>query len=389
MKKKILGIFTIMIFTIIAGIGISNAETVNGVFRPSIYTRVADIYEQAGRKVPTGIQIKIPFEDYFTKTMDKGLPIFCARKGGRLTSYDNTVVKIGNLNLGQYPDVKEGQRIALKSKPTASQAKNETICTYNASEKKTAGRNGDYDIAYVLYQFFPSADSEGNIDMHGEVQQAFWSVSKKTANKPAKNAIAREAEVYKEYRETIDNDYDGKYEPYYEFNNQNVAFDTAKGVMIVGPIKLNYVRSFTKEEGRDKVDFGGIESITLYDQDGKEIDQKTWTIAYDKEHQDSKLERPAGDEDYGAEGSNGFYSYPYSGEEFNIVINQKGNENLLKISKIAVKFYDVEYTAEYQDLDGTYKDVTKLNVIHVIVMEEHLQLDLMDQEFHIHVHIIL
>ncbi len=277
-------------------------------------------------------------------------------KDGRLTGIGNTIVKIGNINLGSKPDVKEGEQIVLRQNPGVKSTKSETLCKYEATSTKIAGVNNMFAVAYILNKAFPSENNVGNTSTHSEVQEAYWAFSNKTTNKPALNGLAKEALAFQEYKERLQKD-GGKYEPYYEIKDQKVAFDSKNGKAILGSFKIHYQRGFAKEDGREKVEFGGISSITLYDQDGKELDPKTWTITYDKEHQDSKQERPAGDEDYGAEGSDGFYCYPYSDEDFNIVINQKGNENLRKISKILIKYFDTDYTAEFQELTGTYKEV--------------------------------
>ena len=61
------------------------------------------------------------------------------------------------------------------------------------------------------------------------------------------------------------------------------------------------------------------------------------------EHKDSKKERLPGDEDYGTTGSE-FYSYPYSGEAFNIVLNASKckEQKITKISKVQVNFMKME-----------------------------------------------
>ena len=64
-----------------------------------------------------------------------------------------------------------------------------------------------------------------------------------------------------------------------------------------------------------------------------------------------------GDEDYGTTGSE-FYSYPYSGEAFNIVLNASKckEKKITKISKVQVTFYDLDITADYQDISGIYRE---------------------------------
>ena len=263
-----------------------------------------------------------------------------------MTDYANTEVTIGGMSLGQILFPEEGQTIPLSGDPGASSTTSESLCRYDNVERKKAGVDGDWDIAYVLNQFPKNTDHKS-----GEVQNAFWAI----LGQAEMNDIAQEAKAFQEYKERLQKA--GGFKGSYKFDLSTVSFDEKSDQIIVGPLSLKYERGFAKIGNREKVNFGGIKDIKIFDQNGKEVDKSIWKITYDAEHKDSKKERLPGDEDYGATGSE-FYSYPYSGEAFNIVLNASKckEKKITKISKVQVTFYDLDITADYQDISGVYRE---------------------------------
>ena len=294
---------------------------------------------QMGKEFTVGAYL--PYSEY-----ERTIQYFCSQHGQRLTDYANTEVNIGGMSLGQILFPEEGQTIPLSGDPGASSTTSESLCRYDNIERKTAGVDGNWDIAYVLNQFPKNTDHKS-----GEVQNAFWAI----LGQAEMNDLAQEAKAFQEYKERLQKA--GGFKGSYKFDLSTVSFDEKSDQIIVGPLSLKYERGFAKVGSREKVNFGGIKDIKIFDQNGKEVDKSIWKITYDAEHKDSKKERLPGDEDYGTTGSE-FYSYPYSGEAFNIVLNASKckEQKITKISKVQVTFYDLDIKADYQDISGVYRE---------------------------------
>ncbi len=287
---------------------------------------------------------------YVPFTFYKGTPpIFCKQHGGRITDYANTELKIGPFDLGQIIWPRQGQQIKLEGDPGVSSASTESLCKYDNVVRKTAGKDGDWALAYVMSQFKKNTDKT-----NGEVQNAFWAILGQGGER---NDLAKEADAFQDYKKKLKEA--GGFKGSYKIDLSNTSYNETKDEIIVGPVSFKYVRGFAKIGNRAKVDFGGIKTMKLYDQDGKEIDQSIWKITYDAEHKDSKKARPDGDEDYGQQGSE-FFQYPYSEEAFNIVLNgtKCKEKKIKKISKLYVELYDKDFVVDYQDLNGEYREVT-------------------------------
>ena len=250
------------------------------------------------------------------------------------------------MSLGQILFPEEGQTIPLSGDPGASSTTSESLCRYDNVERKKAGVDGDWDKAYVLNQFPKNTDHKA-----GEVQNAYWAI----LGQAGMNDVAQEAKAFQEYKERVQKA--GGFKGSYKFDLGTVSFDQKADQIIVGPLSIKYERGFAKIGNREKVNFGGIKDIKIFDQNGKEVDKNIWKITYDAEHKDTKKERLAGDEDYGATGSE-FYSYPYSGEAFNIVLDASKckEKKITKISKVQVILYDLDIMADYQDISGVYRE---------------------------------
>ena len=284
----------------------------------------------------------VPYDEY-----ERTIEFFCDQHGQRLTGYANTEVNIGGMSLGQILFPEQGQTIPLGGDPGATSTTSESLCKYDKVERRKAGVDGDWDIAYVLNQFPNNTDHK-----NGEVQNAYWAIR----GQGPMNDLAQEAKAFQEYKERLQKA--GGFKGEYKIDLSSVSFDMTNDQIIVGPLSIKYERGFAKVGSRPKVEFGGIKEIKLYDQDGKEIDKSIWKITYDAEHKNSKKERLPGDEDYGTTGSE-FYSYPYSGEEFNIVLDATKckEKKITKISKAYVTLYDLDIIVEYFHLAGEYRDV--------------------------------
>ena len=205
--------------------------------------------------------------------------------------------------------------------------------------------------------------SNQNEGRNKEPQIAYWQLK---GQESGQNAIAKEGLAFEDYKKKLQAD--GGFKLKDEIDKNKVAFTIQGDQIIVGPLRLHYQRGFANESGREKVEFGGIGiddgtgnisfagAIKIYDQTGKEIPQNTWKITYDREHKDSSKESlKSKDTGYGTTGLDGFFYYPYSDEQFNIVIKFTGNEDVTEIGKIVVNYFDTDYYTGYQELEGEYK----------------------------------
>lgn len=290
---------------------------------------------------------------------------FCFKRGGTFHNSKDWHVDA----LGIVPEVRNGQRF-----PTDSRYENyskgdevdhsETVMKYYVKSQVNTTQAKQWAVAYVL------SHCEENTDPKGEVQKAYWAITAQGEYTPD-NDLAKEAREYAEYRNSVEAGMkDGKIKVEDDLTVQKVAFDGPGNEIIIGPISLNYNRGFAKVGNREKVDFGGIgvvnkdgtvdykAGITLYDQNNEPINPSAWKITYDSQHNDTRKARPAGDENYGTEGLDGFFEFPYPEEQFNIVLDYTKVSDVTDVKKIGIKYFDTKYEANYQKLDGKYKNVT-------------------------------
>ena len=350
MKKKIFVILFLIISITIISIQMIRAEvteeTIGRVYQKmdTVNTVIESQDIKTGKTVSAGVTIT--YSQPATQTSNAIVhsserALYCVLHGGRLTDPGDCFVEGANVTK---ESVTQGETLPLSGDPGFTTTTSETLCTYDDVEDKVAGKDGDYKLAYILAEF------ENNTDSKSEVQKAMWAI----LGQGEDNSISREARAYEKYKEELGDTFSSEY----SITDQSVAMDSKNEEYILGPFSVKYVRGYANEGDRGKVEFGGIESITLYDQDGNEIDQNTWKIMYISENSDSKKSKD-GDEDYGTNGLGGeFFEYPYSEEEFHIKLSRKGNENVRKISKIEFKFFDRNIISEYQILKGTYFEVT-------------------------------
>lgn len=241
------------------------------------------------------------------------------------------------------------------TKPTLTTTKGRGVAKYNSTGTQTAGIDKEWAKAYVLNQFAENIGISGSgqsANDFPEAQRAYWAL---VDGQPFESPIYDEAMAYQDYKERLKED--GGFKVSDEFDKEKVAFNQTTSEIIVGPISVHYQRGYANVEGREKVEFGGIKSITLYDQSGSEIPQSAWKIKYTSEDKDT-AESKENDEGYGIEGLDGFYEYPYSDEKFHIVLKFSACPDVREISKIVIKFFDIDYSAEYEELEGEYVDVT-------------------------------
>ncbi len=155
-------------------------------------------------------------------------------------------------------------------------------------------------------------------------------------------ALNAEAAKYSSFREQASS-YNG-YVNSIQDNTETakVLYDRWNSAYIFGPFKVDYIHDFVYTDLRGKVDFGFIYDMEIYDQDGNKIDKNYWNITFSD---DTKLDRLTNDEDY---------NFPYPNEEFYIELMNYGDNNIQSISKIEIKYKEMQAQASYQDLLSWY-----------------------------------
>ena len=210
---------------------------------------------------------------------------------------------------------------------------------YGEVPPKREGKEGNAkdEEVYILSYL------EENDSLHSQSQLAMYAIGINEGATGADNKISLEAKEYAKYREKVDKA--GGYNPSQEKLSIMVGYDEVRQKFIVGPFKIDYLRSYTKVGG-EKVVFSGITGVRLYDQNGKEINGNTWTFEYDKATQIKNRS-----ESYEE------YKYPYPNEEFYLLIDEIGNEDLKEITKIEIDHQEMNGDAWYTVYEGTYNEI--------------------------------
>ena len=123
------------------------------------------------------------------------------------------------------------------------------------------------------------------------------------------------------------------------------------GVFVLGPFKVDYVRGYADTNDiRPKAEFGFIESMTIYDQNGNTIPRNSWAIMYSED----------GDFDHKTKSGDDDYQFPYPKEEFYIAVTQYDNENVTSISRIEIKYKEMVSTSVFTTMTETFFQVYSL-----------------------------
>ncbi len=210
---------------------------------------------------------------------------------------------------------------------------------------------------YILSHY-----ADNNIE-NSESQKALYELLAERNNSITqgthRNKIYYEAKEYAKFRETLKQK-GGFFTK--QIKHEIVAgYNLSKKQYIIGPFEVNYLRNFsniTVNNETYKIEFSGIgdtkgttitnrNGIHIYDQNGKEIPQNTWSLEYDNKTQKEKTRSETYTE----------YEMPLPNEEFYIKINRAGNENVTKISKIVINYYEMYAEAQYSILDGNYNTI--------------------------------
>lgn len=218
--------------------------------------------------------------------------------------------------------------------------------------------NASESYAYILSHY--NDNTIGDSESQNALYEIIAEQEGKSGNLSRRNTLYYEAKEYEKFRELLKQK--GGFFTKQITHNVKVGYNMENTQFIIGPFEVDYVRNYSKitdgQGNTKKVEFSGIgvvngvniinkNGIRIYDQDGKEIAQNTWSIEYDNK---SEKEKTRG-ETYSE------YEMPLPGEEFYIKLNKMQNENVTKISKIEVEYYEMEADAQYRILSGIYNTV--------------------------------
>ena len=222
------------------------------------------------------------------------------------------------------------------------------------------GKSGNASEAYAYILAHYNDNTTENSDSQNALYEIIAEEEGRSGDTTRRNTLYYEAKEYAKYRELLKQK--GGFFNYQVTHNVRVGYNIENKQFIVGPFEVNYIRNYstiTDNKGnKKKIEFSGIgvtsgititnkNGIRIYDQNGNEIPQNSWTIEYDNKTEKEKTRT----ETYGE------YNMPLPGEEFYIKLNRKGNENVTEISKIEVQYYEMEADAQYRLLSGVYNTV--------------------------------
>ncbi len=133
------------------------------------------------------------------------------------------------------------------------------------------------------------------------------------------------------------------------------------GAFVVGPFKVDYIKSTIQQPHREKVHFGFMEDMEVYYRDANGEEQKlsdgSWMILFEENSEfDFSSERYLDD-----------YQLPYPNEEFYIMIMQDMNSEVTSISKIEMKFKEMVTVLRGQKLNMQTTQMVNINLPPTVV----------------------
>lgn len=198
-----------------------------------------------------------------------------------------------------------------------------------------------WDTAYVAAEF---ANATG---MDSYVQRAFSRTSLAQANASVafeqtkySAALVKEAKKYASFSQKVlsAGGYSNSLKDLTDEENLKTRYISDSDEFIVGPFKIDYIKSRVETEFRT-TDIGFISSMKVYYMDTetnkqKELSKDSWQILFSEDGE--------ADLDYSSERYSESYIYPYPKEEFYIAIDKSKNPDITNISKIQIKFKEMQ-----------------------------------------------
>ena len=216
---------------------------------------------------------------------------------------------------------------------------------YRKTKSETIGTTYETAaIAYIYSRVNDSKDNGNRIDNYQQVASwinGYFNNGQSERVGSFSGGLLEEANAYQAYREAVEKWKRGNRTIKDGIVDKNVSTDIKNGVQKLGPYTLTYVRGYSKIQGREFVDFGGIEEMMLYNQDGKEIPADAWKIEFKTNR---KIDE--NDKEY-------LSKFPASGEEFYIVLDiSKLPEGTTKLSKISYKYRELNIKVDVDTYEG-------------------------------------
>ena len=199
-----------------------------------------------------------------------------------------------------------------------------------------------YDSAYVSCEFGQNAGNDSY------VQRAFsyTSVALMGGGIPFSptdysEALLKEAHKYSEFatRVTAAAGYQNTIKDLTDADKLKTRYLDSMDWFIVGPFKVDYLKSSVETEERGRIDFGMMVDMKVYYKDTekgeeREIPKSAWQILFS--------ENGEADIDFSTSRYQEEYIYPYPEEEFYICLDKSANPDITNISKIKMKFKEMQ-----------------------------------------------
>lgn len=219
-----------------------------------------------------------------------------------------------------------------------------------------------YDSAYVSCEFGQNAGNDSY------VQRAFsyTSVALMSGGVPFSptdysEALLKEAHKYSEFavRVTAAAGYQNTLKDLTDSDKLKTRYLDSLDWFIAGPFKVDYLKSSVETEERGRIDFGMMVDMIVYYKDTetgeeKEIPKESWQILFS--------ENGEADIDFSTSRYQEEYIYPYPEEEFYICLDKSANPNITNISKIKMKFKEMQVAMYGQLANVEYSKVMSTSI---------------------------
>lgn len=226
-----------------------------------------------------------------------------------------------------------------------------------------------YDSAYVACEFGQNAGNDSY------VQRAFsyTSLALMTGGVPFSptdysEALLKEAQKYSEFavKVTAALGYQNTLKDLTDESKLKVRYLDSMDWFIAGPFKVDYLKSSVETEERGRIDFGMMVDMKVYYKDTvtgeeKEIPKNSWQILFS--------ENGEADIDFSTSRYEEEYIFPYPEEEFYICLDKAANPDITNISKIKMKFKEMQVAMYGQTSNLEYEIVT--NTPYIIPIPTH------------------
>ncbi|MBQ9297619.1 MAG: hypothetical protein IJ223_01050 [Clostridia bacterium] len=240
--------------------------------------------------------------------------------------------------------------VGMNSAVLGQTATSETANTLTKAKEIIVGKTAD--TAAVAYICGMAKDKNG---IYNEAQIAIWSSKLAIEISRAKNELAKEADAYAKFFE----DYEkavkangGKLEVKDNYSSDKVSTDQSNPndkLILIGPLNLSYARGVYNRPDGTIVDFGGITSIKVIAEDGKEIPEEAIQVVPMTVKEGKQRNIPEYDK---------AYAFPYPGEEFYIIIHENKAKGAKKIKEIQYGYHRMYVEAKIAIYRGTYNKLT-------------------------------